>query len=174
MKFKAKFSLRELSIFILVLVLYFAVCLVEPRFFSTASVVNILLFFPFLLLVALGEMIEIISQNVDLSVGAILGFVAYTVAYIFGANPDFPIFLGIILAIAIGAGLGLFNGVIVTLFRIPSVIVTLGTMNLFRGIVFYANQGRLIENYKIPLPIIEMSQIKASVIVIPYSIIIEL
>jgi rhamnose transport system permease protein len=132
------------------------------------------LFFPYLLLVALGEMIEIISRNVDLSLGAILGFAGYAVGLIFGANPEFPILLGIVIAIGIGAFLGLVNGVIVTAFKIPSVIVTLGTMYLYRGVIFYANGGRLIENYKIPRALIRLSQVNASVIGIPYSIIIAL
>jgi rhamnose transport system permease protein len=119
-------------------------------------------------------MIEIISRNVDLSLGAILGFAGYLVGLIFGANPEFPIFLGILIAIGIGALLGLLNGVIVTAFKIPSVIVTLGTMYLYRGVIFYANGGRLIENYKIPRALIRLSQVNASVIGVPYSIIIAL
>jgi rhamnose transport system permease protein len=132
------------------------------------------LFFPYLLMVALGEMIEIISRNVDLSLGAILCFAGYVVGLIFSANPEFPILLGIIIAVGIGAFLGLLNGTVVTVFKIPSVIVTLGTMYLYRGIIFYANGGRIIENYKIPRALIRLSQINASVIGVPYSIIIAL
>jgi rhamnose transport system permease protein len=133
-----------------------------------------LLFFPYLLLIALGEMIEIISRNVDLSLGSILCFAGYLLGLIFGANPEFPILLGMVIAIGIGAFLGLLNGAIVTVFRIPSVIVTLGTMYLYRGIIFYASGGKIIENYKIPRSLIRLSQINASVIGIPYSIIIAL
>jgi rhamnose transport system permease protein len=167
-------SFRELSILVLVVFIYAVVCIIQPRFFSAQALINILLFFPYLLLVALGEMIEIISRNVDLSLGAILGFAGYLVGLIFGANPEFPIFLGILIAIGIGAFLGLVNGFIVTSFKIPSVIVTLGTMYLYRGVIFYANGGRLIENYKIPRALIRLSQVNASVIGIPYSIIIAL
>ncbi|MDR1575151.1 MAG: ABC transporter permease [Treponema sp.] len=167
-------SFRELSILVLVVFIYAVVCIIQPRFFSAQAIINILLFFPYLLLVALGEMIEIISRNVDLSLGSILGFAGYTVGLIFGANAGFPIFLGILIAIGIGAFLGLINGVIVTAFKLPSVIVTLGTMNLYRGVIFYVNGGRLIENYKIPRALIRLSQINASVIGIPYSVIIAL
>jgi rhamnose transport system permease protein len=119
-------------------------------------------------------MIEIISRNVDLSLGSILGFAGYVVGLIFGAHAEFPIFLGILIAVGIGALLGLLNGAIVTIFRIPSVIVTLGTMYLYRGVIFYANDGRLIENYKIPRALIRLSQVNASAIGVPYSIIIAL
>jgi rhamnose transport system permease protein len=163
-----------LSILALVFFIYAVVCVIQPRFFSAQAIVSILLFFPYLLLVALGEMIEVISRNVDLSLGSILGFAGYILGLIFGANPEFSILLGIIIAIGIGAFLGLINGVIVTAFKIPSVIVTLGTMYLYRGVIFYANGGRLIENYKIPRSLIRLSQVNASVIGIPYSIIIAL
>jgi rhamnose transport system permease protein len=167
-------SFRELSILILVFLIYAVVCIIQPRFLSLQAIINILLFFPYLLLVALGEMIEIISRNVDLSLGSILCFAGYTVGMIFGANPEFPILLGILIAIGIGASLGLLNGIVVTAFKIPSVIVTLGTMYLYRGVIFYANGGRLIENYKIPRALIRLSQVNASVIGVPYSIIIAL
>jgi rhamnose transport system permease protein len=163
-----------LSILALVFFIYAVVCVIQPRFFSAQAIISILLFFPYLLLVALGEMIEVISRNVDLSLGSILGFAGYVLGLIFGAKPEFPILLGIVIAIGIGAFLGLINGVIVTAFKIPSVIVTLGTMYLYRGVIFYANGGRLIENYKIPRSLIRLSQVNASVIGIPYSIIIAL
>jgi rhamnose transport system permease protein len=169
-----KAGYRELSILAMVLVIYAIVCMIQPRFFSLQAIINIFLFFPYLLLVALGEMIEIISRNVDLSLGAILGFAGYAVGMIFAANAEFPIILGIIIAVGIGAFLGLINGSIVTLFKIPSVIVTLGTMYLYRGIIFLANGGRIIENYKIPKALIRLSQINASLIGIPYSILIAL
>ncbi|MFP3090857.1 ABC transporter permease [Treponema sp. TIM-1] len=148
--------------------------MIQPRFFSVQAIINILLFFPYLLLVALGEMIEIISRNVDLSLGSILCFAGYLLGLIFSVNPEFPLLLGMVIAIGIGALLGLLNGTIVTVFKIPSVIVTLGTMYLYRGVIFYANGGRLIENYKIPRTLIRLSQVNASVIGIPYSIIIAL
>jgi rhamnose transport system permease protein len=165
-------SYRELSIFGMVIVIYTIVCFVQPRFFSPDAIINIFLFFPYLLLVALGEMIEIISRNVDLSLGSILCFAGYTVGLIFAANPEFPIFLGIIIAVVIGAALGLLNGAIVTIFKLPSVIVTLGTMNLYRGVIFYSNGGRIIENFKIPKAMLRLSQTNASVVGIPYSVII--
>jgi rhamnose transport system permease protein len=167
-------SSRELSILGVVVVIYLLVCIAQPRFFSKQAIINIFLFIPYLLLVALGEMMEIINRNIDVSVGAILGFAGYVVGLIFAANPHFPILLGIVIAIGIGLVLGFINGWLVTFFKLPSVIVTLGTMYAYRGIIFYANQGRMIENYKIPRAIIKLSQVNSSIIGIPYTIIIAL
>jgi rhamnose transport system permease protein len=166
-------SFRELSIAGLILFIYFAVCLIQPRFFSTASVINIFLFFPYLLLVALGEMIEIISRNIDLSLGAILAFCLYVVGMLFVNVKNFPIPLAVLIAILMGAFLGLINGLIVTRFKLPSVIVTLGTMSIYRGVIFILG-GKQIDTYQIPKALIRLSQPKASVIGIPYSVLIAL
>ncbi|MDR1174868.1 MAG: ABC transporter permease [Treponema sp.] len=168
-----KRSYRELSILVLVFVIYTAVCIIQPRFFSPAAVINIFLFFPYLLLIALGEMVEVISRNIDLSLGSILAFSGYIVCLIFIRNREFPILLAIIIAVGFGAFLGLINGLIVTNFKIPSVIVTLGTMGIFRGTIFIIG-GKQIDNYLIPKALIRLSQPKESVINVPYSVLIAL
>lgn len=167
------YNFRELSTLIMVFLVYFIVCLIEPRFFSFNSIINIFLFFPFLLLVALGEMMEIISRNVDVSLGSILAFSGYVVGIIFRGNKDFPLILAFLIAILFGAFLGLINGVIVTKFKIPSVIVTLGTMNFYRGMIFILG-GKQIDNSNIPKDLVKMSQPNASVIGVPYSVIISI
>jgi rhamnose transport system permease protein len=168
-----KRSYRELSILALVFVIYITVCIIQPRFFSPAAVINIFLFFPYLLLIALGEMVEVISRNIDLSLGSILAFSGYIVCLIFVKNRDFPIIFAIVIAVAFGAFLGLINGLIVTNFRIPSVIVTLGTMSVFRGAIFFIG-GKQIDNYLIPKALIRLSQPKESIVNVPYSVIIAL
>jgi rhamnose transport system permease protein len=69
--------------------------------------------------------------------------------------------------------LGLINGLIVTNFKIPSVIVTLGTMGIFRGVIFMSG-GKQIDKYLIPRALIRLSQPKESVINVPYSVLIAL
>jgi rhamnose transport system permease protein len=170
---RIKLAYRELSVLALVFAIYIIVCLIQPRFFTSAAVINIFLFFPYLLLIALGEMIEIISRNIDLSLGSILAFSAYIVCLVFLKNKNFPIILAMLIAIGFGAFLGLLNGLLVTNFKIPSVIVTLGTMNIFRGAIFMIG-GKQIDNYILPRALIRLSQPRASVIGIPYSVIIAL
>jgi rhamnose transport system permease protein len=118
-------------------------------------------------------MVEVISGNIDLSLGSILAFSGYIVCLIFIENKEFPIVLAIVIAVGFGAFLGLINGLIVTNFKIPSVIVTLGTMGIFRGVIFMIG-GKQIDNYLIPKALIRLSQPKESVINVPYSVIIAL
>lgn len=166
-------SFRELGVIAMIVIIYAVVCIIEPRFFSTTSLVNILLFFPFLLIVSLGEMIEIVSRNVDMSLGAILACSGYAAGLLFKTYSGLPIAVVFIAAIALGCVLGLINGFIVTKFQIPSVIVTLGTMNVYRGVIFILG-GKQIDNSVIPQSLMALSQPKQSVIGIPYSVLIAL
>ena len=163
--------LRELSVLAMIIIVYLIVCLIQPRFFSVAAIINILLYLPFLLIISIGEMIQVINQNIDISLGAILAFSGYVVGMIYNQNKQFPLVLAFIIAMLFGALLGLVNGLIVTRFKLPSVIVTLGTMNFFRGMIFILG-GKQIDNSIIPKGLIRLSQPKASVIGIPYTVLI--
>jgi rhamnose transport system permease protein len=76
----------------------------------------------------------------------------------FTGRPDFPIALAFSLGALIGAALGLGNGLLVTLFHLPAIIVTLGTMSLYRGLVFIVSGGRQIDPNHVPEALIRFSQ----------------
>jgi len=116
---------------------------------------------------------EIISQNIDISLGSILAFSGYVVGMIFKFDKTFPLILAFLIAIAFGAFLGLINGAIVIQFKLPAVIVTLGTMNFYRGMIFILG-GKQIDNSFIPKSLIRLSQPRASIVGIPYSILIAI
>ena len=84
---------------------------------------------------AVGEALVVITRNVDLSVEAVMGLVAYCVAFILEQHAlDAP--LAIAFGIGLGLVLGMVNGVIVTVFRVPAIVATLGTLSIFRGLDF--------------------------------------
>lgn len=165
-------ALREVGVVAIILIIYVIGCLIEPRFFSFDVLVNILLFTPVLLLISLGEMMEIISQNLDVSVGSIMGFAATVGGAIFRYDKSFPIIVVFLVTTGIGVVLGLINGLLVTRFKLPSVIVTLGTMNIYRGLIFILMNAKQIDNMYIPQNLIALSQPMKSVIGIPYTVII--
>ena len=167
-------SIRELGLVAIIVILYLIVSLVEPRFFSFKVVMSILLSTPILIIVALGEMTAIISRNVDVSLGSIMAFSAIIGGMIFKANLDFPIILVFLIATIVGAALGLINGFLVTGFSLPSVIVTLGTMNIFRGLMFVLMDAKQIDNMFIPRGLIKLAQPLESVVGIPYIILISI
>jgi rhamnose transport system permease protein len=83
-------------------------------------------------ILAAGQTIVILTRNIDLSVGSIVGITAYVTGEYLHDHPDVAPVLAVAYAIAIGGGLGLLNGLLVAYARVPSIIVTLGTLAIFR------------------------------------------
>jgi rhamnose transport system permease protein len=87
-----------------------------------------------LVLLAVGQTVVIITRNVDLSVGSTLGLTAYLTGRLFVDNPGLPIPVVFLAGLAFGAILGLVNGVLVAFGKVPALVITLGTLYIYRGI----------------------------------------
>ncbi|MEO6510490.1 MAG: ABC transporter permease, partial [Nocardioides sp.] len=125
---------RELSIALVLLLIVVAATTKRHTFvFSHDGWRDTLLAPSILLLLAIGQMVVIVTRNVDLSVGSTLGVTAYVTGKIFIANPDTPVVLVFVVGLLVGAALGAVNGFLVAFFRVPALVVTLGTMYVFRG-----------------------------------------
>ena len=94
-----------------------------------------------LIILALGQMVVILTRSIDLSMAANLAFTGMAVAMINAAYPGFPIPLLILVACLIGLALGALNGVLVWKIGIPSIVVTLGTLTVYRGATFVLSGG---------------------------------
>jgi rhamnose transport system permease protein len=101
-------------------------------------------------LLAAGESLVIITRNIDLSVGSTVGVAAYLTAELLANNPDLPAVLAVVVAMAIGAGLGLVNGLLVAVAKVPSIIVTLGTLSIFRSMLTRHAGGQTISTGSLP------------------------
>ena len=148
---------REMGILVVIIVFCAIVGVINPRFLTTDNFRVILLLMPLVMIAAMGEMLVIIARHVDLSVGSTLGFAAMMTALMFKTQPEIPWYLGFLVAIGIGAMLGLINGVMVVAFRLPAIIVTLGTLYLYRGLTFIASGAKQIDRQYIPGPLKAMS-----------------
>ena len=127
---------REMSILLVLLVVIAAATVKTPSFlFSSNSWRDLLLTPSILLILAAGQAIVIITRNVDLSVGSVLALTAYLTGRLFIDVPGIPILVVAAAGVAAGAVLGLANGLVVTVGRVPSLVVTLGTLYIFRGAV---------------------------------------
>jgi rhamnose transport system permease protein len=97
-----------------------------------------------LVLLAVGQAAVIITRNVDLSVGSTLGLAAYSTGWLFVHHPDIPILVVFLAAILMGAVLGLVNGGLVALGKVPALVITLGTLYIYRGIMLsWAGSNRI-------------------------------
>jgi len=137
---------RELSIAIVLIIIVVATTLKRPTFMLSHDGWRDTLLAPsILLLLAIGQMVVIVTRNVDLSVGAVLGVSAYVTGKIFITNPDVPLVLVFLAGLVVGAALGAINGFLVAFFRVPALVVTLGTMYIFRGFLTYRiGSGRIV------------------------------
>lgn len=107
------------------------------------NITNIIMQNSYIILLAFGMLIVIITGEIDLSVGSVVAFVG-AVSGILLVNQDLPVIVGIFLSLLIGAAIGAFNGFWVAYVRIPAFIVTLASMLIFRGLTLVALNGQTI------------------------------
>jgi len=110
-----------------------------PRFIGWGNVQSILFTAAILAMVAAGQTLVVLTGNLDLSVGSIMGLSAYVVYDLASQAPVLKP-LVVLVAIIFGVVLGAINGFLVAVLEIPSIVATLGTLSVYRGFVsFYAN-----------------------------------
>ncbi|MFF2860879.1 ABC transporter permease [Streptomyces rubiginosohelvolus] len=126
------FKMRELAIFALLLAMLALTQLGNSAFLSEQGIKDLLLNATILVLVATGQALVVITRNVDLSVGSTLGISAFAAGTYLqgGGHPA----VAVVLAVLLGVGFGLLNGLLVSLGQVPALVVTLGTLYIIRGI----------------------------------------
>ena len=126
---------RETGILVALLLVILFATISNPTFlFSGDGFRDLLLTPSLLLLVAVGSAIVIITRNVDLSVGSIVGLTAYLTGRLFIDIPGIPLIGVFAGGVLLGGLLGLINGSLVAFARVPALVITLGTMYVYRGI----------------------------------------
>ncbi len=141
---------REAGLLIALAAVAIIVGVQAPRYLSTGNIRQILVSVSIIAVVAVGQTLVVLTRNVDLSVASTVGLVAYVVRDIFRDNPDFPIWLAVIVGLLIGACLGAVNGTLVTLGGVPAIVATLGTLYIFRGLTFAIGGGELVTASEVP------------------------
>ena len=121
----------------LALILFFAIF--AQNFATSANIVNVLKDTSFLAILALGFALALTIAELDLSVAEIASLAAVVAGWL--VHKQYDPLLAVAAALAVGAGLGAFNGFGVTVLRVPSLIVTLGTAAIARGLAFMITQG---------------------------------
>jgi rhamnose transport system permease protein len=144
------FRVRELGIVVVLVLLVAVTGILEPRFLETASLRNLALNASIFAILAAGQTLVLITRNVDLSVGSVLGLSAYFAGDLLSNHQGLPIPLVFVAGMALGAVCGLFNGVLVTLGKVPALVVTLGTLYIFRGLAFLWTNGTQVNAETLP------------------------
>lgn len=136
---------RETGILLALILVIVATTAKNPLFvFSTDGWRDLLLTPSILMLVAVGQAIVIITRNVDLSVGSTVGLTAYLTGRVFIDLPGIPWPLVFVIGLAFGGLLGLINGALVAFAKVPALVITLGTLYIYRGInVMWTGSDRI-------------------------------
>lgn len=150
------FMVRELGIGLALVLLIVVTYLVNPRFLSGQNIKDLLLGSSILAILAVGQAVVVITRNVDLSVGSILGLSAFATGAVFVATPGLPIPLMLLIGVALGAFLGAVNGGLIAAARVPALVVTLGTLYVFRGLDYMWATGRQINAADMPVGFLRM------------------
>ena len=158
----AAFRLREIGIVIALgaVILFFAVR--ASHFVSTGNWQGIAQNVAIVVVVAVGETMVVLTRNIDLSVGSIVGLSAYLTAATFAHHGGAPLGLVALLAVAVGLGLGIVNGLLVAVARIPAIIATLATLAIIRGIDTAITGGGNITAYELPDRFLEIASTRPS------------
>lgn len=108
--------------------------IIQPRFLAGANVQFILAASALYALVAIGQTFVVLTRNVDLSVSSVVGLSAFVSANQFQAHPGVGIWLVFLVGLGVGLACGLVNGLVTAIGRVPSLVVTLATLYIIRGV----------------------------------------
>ena len=131
---------QAITAFAGLIVIYIAFGIINPTVFSMANVMNLLRSMSKYLLVGIGQSYVLITGNIDLSIGSVVGMSAMISATLM--TNGVPILIAIVITLVCCLLVGVINGILVGKFKLPPFIATLGTMFVARGVAYMVNGNR--------------------------------
>lgn len=149
------FKFREILLVIIIAILLAVFSARAPGFAKPGNLANIFNDTSILIILALGQMTVILTKSIDLSVAANVAFTGMAVGMLNATYPGLPLSLIVIAALGIGAVLGAINGIFVWKLNIPSIVVTLGTLTIYRGMAFVLSGGAWVNAHQMTEPFLQ-------------------
>jgi rhamnose transport system permease protein len=143
-------QIRELVLVLLILliIIFFGTQIdnyLNARFFNRISTSVAII-----AVIAVGQTLVVLTRNIDLSVGSVVGFTAYIVGQQLSNNNDIAPLAAVLMAVGIGAAMGAFNGLLVAYGRVPAIIVTLGTLAIYRTLLVEYSDAQTVLTANLP------------------------
>jgi rhamnose transport system permease protein len=160
-KLALKFRVGGVLVFLAILAAIFSI--LSQQFLTAQNLSAIVANAAILAIVAAAQAVVLITRNVDVSVGSMMGFAAYLTADFAANHPGVGPIL-IVMPLVIGMGLGAINGLLVAYGQVSSLIATLGTMSLYRGMTYIYAAGQEVTSNRLPRWMIEMVDMRIGVI----------
>src|SRR5712691_8690932 len=150
------FRLREFGIVAVLALLVFGTAAIQPRFLHLSNIQFILVDATIFALLALGETMVVLTRNVDLSIGSVLGLSAFLSADLFGHHPGISIVMVFLVGLGIGVACGIACGLFTVVGQVPSLVVTLAALYIIRGIDVLVVGGGQVVASSLPNAFIEI------------------
>jgi len=144
--FRKLSSSTTFGIFAILIVLCLILTIITERFAHPDNIFSVIRAFSYIAIMAIGECMVIITAGIDLSVGSIFG-IAGVIAALSMHQWGIGIPLSILIAISVGLGFGIFNGLMITRVKLPPFIATLGTLSVARGLAYGITGGYTIAGF---------------------------
>ncbi|MDL4616028.1 ABC transporter permease [Citrobacter amalonaticus] len=139
---------REALLAAVILLMIAAIGSRVPSFVSPGNLAEIFNDTSILIILALGQMMVLLTKGIDLSMAANLALTGMIVALLNFQHPEIPVWALMLLATVCGLVMGMINGLLVWKLGIPAIVVTLGTMSIYRGIIFLLSNGGWINSHQ--------------------------
>lgn len=146
----ARFHLRSPGIWAILALLILAFSVLAPGFLSERNIANIGRQSSILLIIALPMTLIILTEGLDLSMGALMALASMGIALV--SSLGYPVPVAILTGLAIGFAGGLFNGVLVAKFQIPPFVGTLGTLGMAHGLAVVLTDGQSVVDIADAIP----------------------
>jgi rhamnose transport system permease protein len=151
---------RDVQLAGLTLALILAVTIAFPGFAAPRNLAGVFDDTAILIMLALGQMLVILVRGVDLSVAANLALCGMLAAQFNRAWPGAGVVPVLLLSLCAGSLLGAFNGVLVWKLRLPPIVVTLGTMSVYRGVIYLLSRGAWVNENEMSRDFLEFTRLK--------------
>ncbi|RKN10472.1 ABC transporter permease [Streptomyces radicis] len=141
---------RELGVLLALALLVAFTAADNSRFLSSQSIRDVLLSASILVVLAVGQTVVVVTRNIDLSVGSVLGLTAFATGKLFVAAPGTPLVVAVLAGVGLGALCGALNGALIAAARVPALVITLGTLYVLRGVDHSWASGEQINAADLP------------------------
>jgi rhamnose transport system permease protein len=152
-------QLREFSLVFLIVAIFLFFGSQIQGYFSPRIFNRVTSDVAIIAVVAVGETLVLLTRNYDLSVGSIVGITAFFIGKQLSFNPGIPPIVALLMTIGLGTALGLLNGVLVSYGRVPSIVVTLGTMAIIRSTLVGWPTNKIVVTSDLPQWILDLAQV---------------
>jgi rhamnose transport system permease protein len=152
-------QIRELSLLLLIVVAVLFFGSLIDGYYSSRTFNRIAASVAIITVVAVGQTLVVLTRSIDLSVGSIVGCTAYFAGAMIAAHKGMSPVVAVLIAVALGAAMGAINGVLVAWGRVPSIIVTLGSLAIYRGILIDYSGAKTVTTDSLPAWLLDLPRL---------------